>query len=340
MPFTGTAVVKQVSDRLVRVTGLAVPAGSAGAFALWGSVPEPLVGPDLGAAERFGVLAPIYVNTDATAGSLIVGNLGYVTPPLEFPSVTGATHVDDDVYDQALLDMATARTALQALTATFTFTPGNINLGTDTTHGTAATYTPGVYVITGNASTSASATISLDGPGLYVFRISGTLITGAGTVIQCTNGAEEANVFWVVGGNVAIGSNNDAVGTFMPTAASTMSIIAVDDANVSTLIGRMLGFSTTTTTLVSRITVPFSVGTALVLPRPFRPRTFAYLGAAVALQDSVQVTYRDVASSNSVAPAIAVVKTGTTVANFLATITNTDEEIDSPVQEFYIRFHE
>lgn len=339
MPFAGTAVIKQVSDRLIRVTGLSVPAGSAGAFALHGFVPTQAVAPSLGTAERYGVLTPIYVNTNAAAGSQITGNLGYVTPPSELPNVSGATHVDDAAYTQALADMATARTALQALTPTFSFAAGAVNLGTDTTHGTAGTYTPGVYVVTGAASTSAAATIHLSGPGLYVFRISGTLTTAATTTINCTNGADPANVFWVVGGNVSIGSANSVVGTFMPASSATFSIVGADNTHLSSLTGRALGFSTTTTTRATPIAVPLSVGDPVELPAAFSPQTFSYQGD-VTLQDSIRVDAMDTAAANSVATAIAVVKSGTSAADFLATIYNTGVTQDSPNQEFYIRFHD
>jgi len=332
MPFEGTAVVKQVSDRLIRVTGVSIPAGSAGAFALPGFVATPPVAPNLGAAQRFGVLSPIYVNT--VPGSRITGNLGYVTAPVEQPTVSGTIHVNDATYTQALADMATARTALQALPATFSFAPGAINLSTDATHGTVGTYTAGVYVVTGAATTSAASTIHLSGPGLFVFRISGALTTGAGATINCTNGADPANVFWVVGGNVTIDTANVAVGTFMPTAGSTFSI---DD--VGALTGRVLGFSTTTTLIADAITVPLEVGTPVTLPAPFKPRVFAYLGSPVSLQDSVQSTFRNAAATTQAIP-IAVVKTGTTNADFLVTVYNTSLTADSPAQELDIRFHE
>lgn len=339
MPFAGTAVIKQVSDRLIRVTGLSVPAGSAGAFALDGYV-QPVSIVDLGAAERFGVLAPIYVNTNAGTGSRIVGDLGYVTPPSELPEVSGTVHINDATYTAALAAMAAARTVLQAQTPTFSFAAGAVNLGTDATHGTAGTYTPGVYVVTGAASTSASATITLSGAGLYVFRISGALTLAATTTIQCTNGANPANVFWVVGGNVSVGSANSIVGTFMPVASSTFAIVGADDAHLSSLTGRALGFSTTTTTRATPITVPLSVGAAVVLPAAFLPRAFAYGGATVSLQDSILVDYRDTAANNSTPTPLAVVKTGVSATDFLATINNTSVIIDSPAQEFYIKFHE
>jgi hypothetical protein len=330
MPFAGTAVVKQVSDRLLRITGLSVPAGSAGAFALPGIVVTPPLGPTLGAAQRFGILSPIYVNT--VPGSRITGDLGYVTPPVQQPTVSGTIHANDATYTQALADMATARTALQALAATFSFAAGAVNLSTNATHGTAGTYTPGVYVVTGAATTTTP--ILLSGNGLFVFRISGALSTGAGSTIQCVNGANPANVFWIVGGNVTISTANLVMGTFMPTAAQTFSI---DD--VGSLTGRVLGFSTTTTLIADAVTVPLEVGTPITLPAPFKPRVFAYLGSPVTLQDSVQSTFRSAAASTQAVP-LSVVKTGTTNADFLVTIYNTSLTVDSPLQEIDIRFHE
>jgi hypothetical protein len=175
----------------------------------------------------------------------------------------------------------------------------------------------------------------LSGNGLFVFRISGALTTGAGATIQCVNGANPANVFWVVGGNVTIDTANLVMGTFMPTASQTFSI---DD--VGSLTGRVLGFSTTTTLIADAITVPLEVGTPITLPAPFKPRVFAYGGSPVALQDSVQSTFRDADTTATSATPIAVVKTGTTNANFLVTIYNTSLTADSPLQELDIRFHE
>jgi hypothetical protein len=41
MPFIGVAVVKQISDNLVRITGLSVDAGAAGTIGLFEAVPAP-----------------------------------------------------------------------------------------------------------------------------------------------------------------------------------------------------------------------------------------------------------------------------------------------------------
>lgn len=331
MAFTGTPVVKQISDKAVRITGLSLAAGAAGAIGLPGANAAPTN--LLGVASTFGVLASTLTNT--TPGTLITGDLGYVNAPVLVPEVSGNIDVNNAAYAAAVAAIGVARAALVALPATFSFAPGNINLSTDTTHGSAGVFTPGVYVITGNASTSA-AQITLNGPGRYVFRCSGTLSIANGAVVVCAGGADPADVWWICGGTATIGSEAQFVGTVIPST-QPVNITLLDDVQWQ---GRALTVGGTVTLDADSVITPAVAGETLVLPDAFQASEYIYAGQVVELADALQCTAQAASSLDGVAQApIAVVKTGTTAADFLITLTNTSESVPTPDLEIAVRFH-
>ncbi len=133
MAFTGSATIKQISDGIVRITGLSLGASASGILGLHLNDAT-----ELGAAASFGALAETFANS--AGGTTINGNLGYVFAPSTNPTVNGTTFQNDATYQQAISDAAVARKALKALRPTFSFSTGNINLGTDTTHGSAGVF--------------------------------------------------------------------------------------------------------------------------------------------------------------------------------------------------------
>jgi hypothetical protein len=77
----------------------------------------------------------------------------------------------------------------------------------------------------------------------------------------------------------------------------------------------------------------------VTLPASFNPQPYGYGGATVQLADSVKCdVVCAVASASTVAPQ-GVTKTGTTAADFLITIQNTQASISGAL-EFYITFHD
>lgn len=85
-------------------------------------------------------------------------------------------------------------------------------------------------------------------------------------------------------------------------------------------------------------TISLSGGTGDVkCPAEFKPSPYV-VAAAVALQDSVQVTLGLVTAVATAIP-VEVVKTGTTAADFLITLTNNHGSLASPDQEIYLEFH-
>lgn len=342
MPFSGNPVVKQVSDRLVRLTGLTIPAGSAGALDLPGFVPPPpSPSPSLGAATTFGLAVNTVVNP--APGSTVTGDAGWVVPPATQPFVSGSIHANDATYVQAGADTATALAVLNAAPPTFSFAAGNINLSTDATHGPAGTYAPGVYVVTGNASTSVNMTLS--GKGLYIFRISGTLTTANATSILLANGADPADVWWVVGGaTVTLGDLTVFIGTVIPTG--NCAFVVGDQSFLGghmSWIGRALGFGAGRSFTFGEgisIQTPLIVGPPIIMPSPFNPQPYRFDGGIVTLQDAIEVEGRTRMQSGTAQAPLAVVKTGTTHADFLATVYNTSLTVTPLELELYARIHD
>jgi hypothetical protein len=200
--------------------------------------------PPLGIASTFSILSSTYTNT--AAGTTVGGDLGYTTAPAVMPTVNGIKHVVDATYNQAGIDQATALTNLNNQPATFTFAPGAIDLASDATHGTVGVYTPGVYSITGAADIGGGGTITLNGAGTYIFRMTGALNTSAGSVVAYANGASPCDVFWTPGAATTLGANSTFVGTDIDASGITIG-------RAVTWTGRALAFGGTITTDVDTI---------------------------------------------------------------------------------------
>jgi LPXTG-motif cell wall-anchored protein len=203
--------------------------------------------PSLGAANTFNILGGSYVNT--TPGTTLSGDLGYTTGPAVAPTVGGNTHVADSTYNQAGIDQGNALSLLNSQPCTFNFAPGAVDLATDPTHGPVGVYTPGVYCVSGAASVTVSATVTLDGAGVYIFRMDGALTTGADSIVSLINGASACNVWWTPTQATSLGANSTFAGTDIDAAG-----ITVGD-NV-TWNGQALAFGGTVTTDNDTFTSP------------------------------------------------------------------------------------
>jgi hypothetical protein len=76
------------------------------------------------------------------------------------------------------------------------------------------------------------------------------------------------------------------------------------------------------------------------LPETFKTQHYAFLGSNVPFQDAIEVTAHAAATGVATAVPIAIVKSGTTIADFRATITNTHATLATPNLEIMVRFHE
>ncbi|RJP47774.1 MAG: IPTL-CTERM sorting domain-containing protein [Desulfobacteraceae bacterium] len=202
--------------------------------------------PDLGTAGTFGVLADTYTNT--VAGTTINGDLGYTTGPAVTPTVNGTTHVADGTYDQAGLDQSSALADLNGQSC-ISLGTGAVNLDTIDIGSGPGVFTPGCYSSGGAMNITVNQTVTLSGPGVYIFRPGGALTTGADTQIVLDGDICEYDVFWAPAGATTIGANTDFVGNILDPAGITIGANA-------TLEGRALGFGGTVTTDTNLITVP------------------------------------------------------------------------------------
>ncbi len=199
--------------------------------------------PDLSFASTYGILSSTYTNTSVTT---INGDVGFTTPPATAPLGTHTNYGSGAPYATAGTNQGSALSALNLENCTFNFAAGPINLSTDTTHGTAGTYSPGVYCSTGAMDVAGPLTLS--GNGTYIFRPVGALTSTAGATITLT-GANACNIFWTPTQATTLAANTTFFGTIIDNAGITIG------AN-TTLSGRALAFGGTVTTDTNTITAP------------------------------------------------------------------------------------
>lgn len=200
--------------------------------------------PSLGSADTYDVLSSTYTNT--VVGTTITGDIGFTTPPAVPPAGVHANYGSAAPYAAAGVSQGTALAALASQPCTFTFAPGAVDLSTDTTHGTAGVFAPGVYCSTG--AMTVGGPLNLNGVGTYIFRAVGALGTTTGSNITLT-GASACDVFWTPSAAATLGTNSNFMGTIISAAGVTIG------ANV-TLSGRALAFGGTVTTDTDTITMP------------------------------------------------------------------------------------
>jgi hypothetical protein len=179
--------------------------------------------PNLGTAASFGVLSETFTNT--VAGTIVNGDLGYITPPAMNPTVNGMTYSGASAtmtaatsgQDAALVDL---NTQVLASCTDIGVTPLNAVI---IAGGPAGTFPPGCYK-TALAMTTAvgPVNVTLSGAGTYIFRPGTTLDTLANVNIVLTNGASACDVFWAPIGATTIGADNNFIGTVIGSPAITV----------------------------------------------------------------------------------------------------------------------
>jgi hypothetical protein len=189
--------------------------------------------PPLGSAQGFAVLG---ASTVTNAGpTVITGDLG-VSPGTAitgFPpgTVSGGTiHAGDAAATAA---QAAAHTAYANLVAQ----PCGSNL-TGKTLGTspgAVTLSPGVYCF--NSSAQLTGTLTLNGSGVYVFKMGTTLTTASNSSVVLAKGATAGNVFWQVGSSATLGTNTVFVGSILANISDTVTTGASVSGRVFALTG-------------------------------------------------------------------------------------------------------
>lgn len=197
--------------------------------------------PSLGLSATYGVLASTYTNTTATT---VTGDVGFTTGPATVPLGVHTNYGSGAPYATAGVDQGTALTNLNSQLCTFTFAPGAINLSTDTTHGTAGVYAPGVYCSTG--AMNIGGPLNLSGSGTYIFRPVGALTSTTGSIVTLTS-ASVCDVFWTPTAATTLAANTTFQGTVIDAAGITVGANSVWN-------GRALAFGGTVTTDTDTIT--------------------------------------------------------------------------------------
>lgn len=192
----------------------------------------------LGTAGSFAVLGG---STVTNAGpSVINGDLGVWpgTAITGFPPgiVNGTTYAGGAVAQLAQTDLTTAYNTLAGMTTTLNLTGQDLG---------GQTLTAGVY----NFDTSAAltGTLTLSGPGDFVFKIGSTLTTASNSFVLASNGA---NVYWQVGSSATLGTNTAFKGSILALTSITLNTGTTIDT------GRALARNGTVALDSNTITVP------------------------------------------------------------------------------------
>jgi hypothetical protein len=164
----------------------------------------------------------------STGATNITGNLG-LSPGSEvggFPPgiLNGDQHINDDISNQAKLDLTAAYNDAAGRTSTDIVTlSGNIG---------GLTLTPGLYKSTSSLSIS-SGDLTFDAKGdanaVFIMQIATTLTTTSGRKVILSGGALASNIFWQVGSSATFGTTSVFKGTVMAMQSITFNTGATLD---------------------------------------------------------------------------------------------------------------
>lgn len=194
---------------------------------------------NLRSAATFGVLAGTALTNNSGGTTFITGDVGspsQTTAPVVAPGFTN--HQSGAILQTALNDLQLAIVDANSRLCTLTFA-GDVDFG-------GLVLTPGVYCYAGKINITGKLT--LNGPGVYIFRTAQTLDTAANSEVELINGAIANDVTWVPVGATTLAANSTFKGTILGQAAA----ITVGD-NTTLLNGRVLS-GVAVTLLNNRIT--------------------------------------------------------------------------------------
>jgi hypothetical protein len=158
-------------------------------------------------------------NTGATN---ITGNIG-LSPGSSiggFPPgiLNGTQHINDEISNQAKLDLTAAYNDAAGRTSTDIVTlSGNIG---------GLTLTPGLYKSTSSLAIS-SGDLTFDAKGdanaIFIIQIATTLTTTSARQVILSGGALASNIFWQVGSSATFGTTSVFKGTIMAMQSITFN---------------------------------------------------------------------------------------------------------------------
>jgi hypothetical protein len=184
--------------------------------------------PPLGVAERFGALGNSGVTGSTGLGTVVEGDVGSSPTPTitNFPPSTVlppfTLHLANDlIVQQAHTDAITAYNFLAAQ-GPGTVLPAQLD---------AQVLTSGIYSFLGGAADLAAlGTLTLNGPGVFVFQVDSALTANVGSNVIGT--ADPCSVFWRVGSDATLNGV-----TFRGNVIADASITVGSGSNVT---GRVL----------------------------------------------------------------------------------------------------
>jgi hypothetical protein len=183
------------------------------------------VAPPLGVAKQFGVLGNSAVTGAAGSGVVVNGDVGSSPnatisnfPPSSTVPPFTVHFTNDGVVQQAHTDAITAYNAL-LIQGSGTVLPDNL--------ATVGALSPGIYsFVTGAPDLPASATLTLNGNGVFVFNVGSTLT--ANVLSNVVGTANPCNIFWRVGSSATLNGN-----TFKGIVIANASITVGAGANLA-----------------------------------------------------------------------------------------------------------
>jgi hypothetical protein len=250
-PIKLPTIISSLNKRLA--TGLSLIAAST---FLTQNTTASVLALDLGEASSFAVLAGAGITVAGPVNStLIRGDIGSFAVTsitgLENVVLDGVNHAGDGVTQSAKLDLGAAYSDAASRTPLVTFPPI-----TDLSGLTLAT---GVYK--DSSSFFLTGTLTLDGGGdpnsVWIFQAGTTLITGVGSRVNLTNGAQASNVFWQVGSSATLGVGSQFEGSILAQESITLNTGA-------TLAGRALALTGAVTMDNNIVMVPETGSSALL----------------------------------------------------------------------------
>jgi hypothetical protein len=214
---------------------------------IWPATALAATDPGLRTAGPFAVLAGQGVQN--TGPTWISGELGTSPNPAVTgfpPGTSGVQHKADAVALQAKSDLTGAYTRAANAPCPGTNNLTGVNLG-------GKTLVPGVYCQT--TAPTLTGTLTLNGSGVYIFQIGGTLITASGSRVRLIGGAQPCEVFWQVSSSATLHVSTSFVGNIMALTSIAMQTGA-------TLEGRALARNGAVTLDTNRIIQPGGCGVA------------------------------------------------------------------------------
>ncbi len=191
----------------------------------------------MGTLTDFSVLAHTTI-TDTGSTSTFTDGVG-VSPGTDITTIgpgqvaSGGIHRNDATAVQAQTDLSAAY--LYAANQPANPIPLAAELG-------GQILPPGVHSA-GATALGLTGTLTLDGGGdkgsVFIIRTSGAFTAAAASIVLLTNGAQECNVFWQIGGAVTLGAGATFRGSILATGAVTVGLAAHVYGRAFTRLGDM-----------------------------------------------------------------------------------------------------